>query len=120
MSYRALLTIKDIGSSGSDFLVFLGDLWDQAERLAEIALRAKSAKDAVEAIYGAGEIDLNPQARFFSCPEARQEWIETYADQTWEVFFLEVGDMMQGTIRGMDASGETFFFRKKNWPIETK
>lgn len=120
MSYRALLTIKHVGSAGSGFLVFLGGNWDQAERLAEIALGAKSADKAVEAIFGTGEFDLNPQTRFFTSPETRQEWIETYADQSWEVFFIEIGDIMMGTIRGMDASGDTIFFRKQMWRPESE
>lgn len=118
MSYRALLTIKDAGQDGRHFMVPLGDLWDQAERLAEIALKAKSAPRAITDIHEVRELGLNPQLRLFDSPESLEAWIDTYADQTWEVEFVEVGGYVQGTITGKDAGGTMIFFRQRVWAID--
>lgn len=116
MSYRALLTIKVKDGRNHDFLVLLGDTWDQAEKLAEIALRAKWVSKAITAIF---ESDLpeedRPSPKLFATAEDRQTWIDTYADQTWEVLFERRGDYVQGTITGKDSGGEMIFFRKVVW-----
>jgi hypothetical protein len=103
MSYRALITTRD-GELFRDHVVLIGDTWREAEEFAHQLAATKSFEKADA--YAA------PSRRNFSDAEHRRDWIDTYADQTWEVRFERKGEYIHTTITGKDAGGEDIFMRR--------
>lgn len=115
MSYRALLSIQNVTVfrgdvvvlHSQDFRMELDEDFSNGEIYAEAVGKMKDRQEAsMSCMTNPGLSGIG-----FKGMEERRAWIDTYADQTWEVQFHERGNAIDIRIVGKDASGELIFFR---------
>ena len=111
MSYRALFTIcENVNERRVDYALTLDDDFKNGEELAELLGKSRKFDEAMknmECIH----VERLAKRHVFYYEDDREEWRDTYADQTWEVDFTPDGSMTKVEITGKDAGGTMIFYR---------
>lgn len=111
MSYRALFTIcENVNERRVDYILTLDEEFKNGEELAEMIGKSRKfdvATKDMECIH----VHKFAKLSYHTNPDDIQEWVDTYADQTWEVEFTPDGSMTKVEITGKDAGGTMIFYR---------
>lgn len=112
MSYRALVSLhivtKDFQVVGhQDFRMTLDEDFTLGEEIAEKLGAMRSYGEA----WTLASTTLELLTMRFVDGLEREKWIESHADQVWQVQFCEINGQTRVQIKGFDAGMNLIFFR---------
>lgn len=118
MSYRALFTLCGQLGDLTNYVLYMGDDFDVCQSIARSIAEQKGVLSAVIHIADKWDI-LKPKD--FPGSDAREEFIDTWADMYWQIEFDKEGDDVVVTqVTGRSGTGEMVYYEKRRYLVEAE